>query len=553
MTSILQFSVQMRSRHPRNIPSAYSKVTHKYANDYVNPKKWDIQIVHTLYKEKEALKKQADNIVLQPNKPNFEVMARKKADLNNKVSAMEAVLNNHEIHFTIQTAGGFSKKTRKNDYAPVVDVPSVGTYTVTIIAKHRNGQTSSRGSNIIFQDILIVSLGDSYAAGEGNPDEPGKPDIYMKAYAEQGSAGTLKDIETDIKPITGDIPNVTPELEFAKWQEPLAHRSYLSGHSLAVERVDGKYSDLHVISTFLPLARSGAKSDEGLIKYNSAKFYNERRLRFVFSTKSNTVIKQRKEYTRRGSLDYQLEIGQIDEAKAAVKNKQIDFLILTIGGNDIKWSSNFSKLIEFDSEFKLFNVLPLSVNERGDQRGRDRLEAEIDKELAKISRKFEALNIKIRETLNPRFILLTEYPNGFFGTTNANGSVSLKSDCGIFKTIFDTDIDRKDAGLVLDLSIKLNAELKRAAERHNWIWVDGIAEEFGKHGYCDKNTYFISAERSFKTQGDWYGMLHLNERGNAHYARRISDKIKEVIKANLETFRPKPRIITGTGRPPARV
>ena len=247
--------------------------------------------------------------------------------------------------------GSFSKDTAKNDETPEVEVSAEGSYIISISVKNKSGQTTIRSSDFEFRDILIVSLGDSYAAGEGNPDKAGEPDETMIKYAEKKSGGALENIAEDMKIITGSIPNVTPELEFAEWQEPLAHRSYLSGHSLAAERSEGRYSGFHLVSTFLPLARSGAKSDEGLIKYNAEKVYNERRMRLV--DKLIGYDKKVKEYERPGSLDYRLQIGQIDEAKAAVKDRQIDFLILTIGGNDIKWSSNFGDLLEFDSEFSI--------------------------------------------------------------------------------------------------------------------------------------------------------------------------------------------------------
>ncbi len=550
MTSILKFTATPRSRHPKNYPQAYSQALHKYSEAYVNPGKWGIQITHTLANERDALKAKIAKINPNPNKPNFEKILAAKMVLITELKAIEAVLNGYEIRFSVQQGGGFSKKTAINAYNPVVEVPAIGTYTVSISAKKNSGQESSSSSKVTFQDILIVSLGDSYAAGEGNPDKPGKPSDVMVKYADQSAAKTLLSVKEDISSITSQVPNVSPEQHFAEWQEPLAHRSYRSGHSLAAEQIEAKYSDIQLVSTFLPFSRSGAKTDEGLIRYNAGKVYNERRL---FLTKKLIGFKKRiSEYERPGSLDYLLQTSQIDEAKATVKNRKIDFLVLTIGGNDIKWSTNLNNLIESDSEFSITISLfgkeiveiPASAGGSGDAAGRALLEAAINLEMVKLPQKFEALNQEIRKTLNPRFILLTEYPRGFFGITDQNGNETVRNGCGIFDTIADADIDFADARLIRDLSDRLNAELKKAATLHGWIWVDGIAAEFGKHGYCDKNTYFVSAEKSFKTQGDWYGLLHPNLKGHALYARRISDKIKETIRANVETFRPRPGIGT---------
>lgn len=550
MTSILQFTAKAVSRHPKYYPLAYNKVSHKYAASYVQPEKWGIQITHTLSKDIVALRDKISKINPNPNKPNFEKMLEEKMRLQAELDSMMAVLNSHEIRFNVKQGGGFSRNAAINDYDPILQVPGVGTYTVTITAKKSNGATTTKSTNITFQDILIVSLGDSYAAGEGNPDKAGNPSDTMEDYADQSAAKTLKSVEEDISPITSHVPNVTPEQHFADWQEPLAHRSYRSGHSLAAERVEGKYSDLQLVATFLPLSRSGAKMDEGLIRYNAGKVYNERRL--FLEKKLFGFRKTIREYDRSGSLDYRLQTGQIDEAKATVKNRKIDFLVLTIGGNDIKWSTNIGNLVEMDSEFsinfslfgKLLASLPVSSGESGDAAGRRALEELTNQELSKLPAKFNELNQKIRETLNPKHVLITEYPSGFFGTTDSAGNATVRKGCGIFDTAFDADINAQDAALIRDLADKLNTAIKTAAIRHGWVLVDGIAEEFGKHGYCAPVTYFVSAEKSFKTQGDWYGLLHPNAKGHDLYGRRISAKIQEIIQANVNNFRPRPGIGT---------
>jgi len=536
MATITEFLVKPLSRHPRQHPLAYNKVTHKYSAKYVKPEKWAIQIKHALIQERAEKQAAAAEINPIPGKPTFEIFQEEKDKLLDRVHEINALLQAHEIRFNVKNSdGSFSKDTAKNDYTPVVQVPAEGTYTITLKVKNNQGQTSTKSTGLTFRDILIVSLGDSYAAGEGNPDKAGTPSQAMLDYADQRPAKILQDIQADTKPITSEIPNVTPELNFAEWQEPLAHRSYRSGHSLAAEQVEGQYPGAYLVSTFLPLSRSGAKTDEGLIRPNSRKYYNERRL--ILTGFAGTAIPAKivKEMKTKGSLDFRLETGQIDEAKTTVNTRQIDFLVLTIGGNDIKWSSNFSLLIEHDSEL---GKIPLSWGSKGDKKGRAELEKEINREMSKLPGKFEALNKKIRETLNPRFILLTEYPGGFFGATGKDGRVSINPECGIFKTIFDVDVDFADAKLVKELSEKLNEQLKNAAVLHNWIWVDGIAGEFAKHGYCDAETYLVSAEKSFRTQGDWYGMLHPNARGHSLYAKKIADKIRKTIQVNMDVFAP---------------
>lgn len=53
-----------------------------------------------------------------------------------------------------------------------------GDYMVTLTVAAQNGQTNSVTKNIEVKDILIVSIGDSVASGEGNPDIPQQLDRF---------------------------------------------------------------------------------------------------------------------------------------------------------------------------------------------------------------------------------------------------------------------------------------------------------------------------------------------------------------------------------------
>ena len=54
----------------------------------------------------------------------------------------------------------------------------LGTYTVTLTVKAQNGQANEITKNVIVKDLLLVSIGESYASGEGNPDRAQRHDSF---------------------------------------------------------------------------------------------------------------------------------------------------------------------------------------------------------------------------------------------------------------------------------------------------------------------------------------------------------------------------------------
>ena len=98
-----------------------------------------------------------------------------------------------------------------------------GSYKLTLDA---NDGTSPTTREITLVEHLIVSIGDSVASGEGNPDEPA-------------------------------------DLHRARWLERRCHRSLRSGPALAARAVEASGTDSTV--TFVPLGCSGATVDMGLL------------------------------------------------------------------------------------------------------------------------------------------------------------------------------------------------------------------------------------------------------------------------------------------------
>jgi lysophospholipase L1-like esterase len=117
--------------------------------------------------------------------------------------------------FTVD--GAPQAATRRGACSFALPAVSVGSHRVELTAGDEHG-----ASDIDARDLLVVSIGDSVASGEGNPDGPGP-----------------------------------------RWLEKRCHRSLQSGAALAAQAVE--LGDRHSAVSFVPLACSGATIDEGLL------------------------------------------------------------------------------------------------------------------------------------------------------------------------------------------------------------------------------------------------------------------------------------------------
>ena len=199
-------------------------------------------------------------------------------------------------------------------------------------------------SEIRVRDVLIAGLGDSVAAGEGNPDRAVRlsdegfcfRSFGGVEYYRPGRAGFSGNKACSMFP--GEDPGTSAwARQSARWMSGPCHRS-LYGYqmrtalALAVENP-------HLAVTFIPLGCSGATITIG--------FLDGQRARECPSPGSGAACPG----TVRGQLAELREI--IATAKRHRADRNLDLVLLTIGANDI----HFSGLIA--------NVIVEAVTERG--------------------------------------------------------------------------------------------------------------------------------------------------------------------------------------------
>ncbi|WP_435020260.1 SGNH/GDSL hydrolase family protein [Tundrisphaera sp. TA3] len=329
-----------------------------------------------------------------------------------------------------------------------------GSYTVHLSVGGVRGARAPvvASEDIVVDDVLIVSIGDSYASGEGNPVSNG---VYFVKSAQWAYS-----------------PDPAMKLQNAK-----GHRSTLSApaqFALALEQ-----SDPHQSVTFVSVANSGARIDKGLLG----------------SMLSNV------------DADYTLP-GQIDQVRQLIGSRSIDALTVSIGGNDIGFST---RLKELASNSLLGNM------SQGEIRN------SVNADLADLPQKYAALDRAI-DGLNPGKVLITEYPDI---TGNQKGQYAPIRLMGV-SAISKENVEFADRAMLQPL----NRSIETAAAAHGWTAVD-YGDEFRTHGYASTDSWVRSFGESLRYESSSIGAFHPNFKGQQAIAKHLLDTYNQTVVASM--------------------
>jgi hypothetical protein len=213
--------------------------------------------------------------------------------------------------------------------------PTMASVAITL----PDGSARNVSAEIKVQDFLIAGLGDSIAAGEGNPDRPVALDEggfcfrrflggTFSEYFRPGRAGFRGNKACDPATNTTTGGNTTADWAKlnARWLNAACHRS-LYGYqmraalALAVENTHGAV-------TFLPLACSGSTIDIG--------FFNSQRVRECPTTGTCGSTSP----AQMARLKEALTLAQRHQA-----DRKLDLVLLTIGANDVYFSGLVADVI----------------------------------------------------------------------------------------------------------------------------------------------------------------------------------------------------------------
>ncbi|MCA1674384.1 MAG: hypothetical protein LC799_20075, partial [Actinobacteria bacterium] len=385
---------------------------------------------------------------------------------------------------------------------------------------------------VVVRDHLIVSIGDSYASGEGNPDvnQTGTPTKGTKA----------------------------------RWVDRRCHRSAHAGPAqaaLALERADP-----HSSVTFLSFACSGANINRVYNAYSDAcpgdnppndtyksDIWDPYKPGDPNRPAGSGVLGSYRGPEVATCTDFSDHVPpQLQQMAAAVGDRRIDAVVMSAGGNDIGFGPLAATCLVPFKDCRLQEVtgtdgtkviLPVRFEQdREAMNGADgksgRYKA-LQDGLANLRQATGApvriAKVYITEYPDPTTDLLPDDPKARVPycdkvADDINWAVAIEGDEVVWA---------RDTVLLGGL----NRAVANAAGNHGWQYVDGMANAFLGHGYCVGDTDKPHAERWIRTATESVlmqgpedktkttGTLHPTARGHQVYAERIVHYVMPALDA----------------------
>ncbi len=322
-----------------------------------------------------------------------------------------------------------------------------------------------------------------------------------------------------------------------QWQNTRCHRSAQSAQVRAARMIEE--ADPHTSVTFVHLACSGGRIYEALLEsYDGIDFAPE-------------------------DEPLRAQIARVDQLAG---DDEIDALFVSIGGNDINfssvveacvlgtdchlgnpaidpllestaaWACGFTGSFEDDCKSYLdpevinpdaldartiFDIgSKAEYDDDGNDLGRDGLDD--------LPGNYDALALAIVDSLgmDPARVYLTEIPDvtrDEFGElcawpTELPGYLeSLRIAAQQVPGVTEAEMEWASTYVLTEL----RAAMRAAANKHGWQFVEGVDARFAGHGYCSDVTWLTRLQNTFQFQGDQNGALHPNRVGYGAYADAI--------------------------------
>ena len=359
-----------------------------------------------------------------------------------------------------------------------------GTYFVGLTVRTADGRVASISQEAKVQNHLIVSMGDSYASGEGNPVRAANWNRPLN--------------------FTGPTPSVGVPYERAFWgtlSDLSCHRTANAGAAraaLALER-----SDPHSSVTYLSVACSGAEARHLMTDYYEG------------------IVEV-------DDLVHPPQIQQIKTILGVQPQPKIDALVVSIGGNDIGFGDIIASCT-LGTDYFFWDEC--SEDEELHAEIATKMNSLAGTQIVNLGGAFTTPGTLDRLadavfTLDYRGVYHTEYPDPL---RNANGVVC---DEVIFEDAIPGDGEIGHEDLVWASSFvvgNLNAAINFGISQHDtigrWRTVPGIANGFFFNGYCVDPHMVVRYDESQQTQADKFGSMHPNFLGQTVYAERIIEAL----------------------------
>lgn len=338
-----------------------------------------------------------------------------------------------------------------------IDIPFDQSKSTTITAKLDADEIST---SIVIKDNLIVGLGDSFASGEGNPDVPAKFTLNKKDF--DWFYRIKEPIESPLK---------DPGTE-AIWLDRECHRSMYSYQfktalGLALDNPQQAV-------TFISFACSGAETKHIFDKKQRPKEGS------ILPTVEKQLVALNKVLSRK----------EDNTSSAQAKVREIDYVLLSIGGNDIGFADIVANIILHGTRRTIYKWTIKNKIAKDLLAGKSGV---IEKALVEPEKgKYRILNKKLLDFekgiplkgRNLSRILLTAYPNIL---SDEKGTL-----CGVNRMEFDRPfgLDANRGQRLAEANQNIFSPLQtiqqnlRGDPSIGWTVVTDHVEKYKEHGFC---------------------------------------------------------------------
>lgn len=354
------------------------------------------------------------------------------------------------------------------------------------------GDGSSTTRTINVRDLLIVSLGDSFASGEGAPDV---------------AAGSL-----------------------ARWHSKRCHRSSLAAPARAARAIED--SDNHSVVTFVHVACSGATvgdgilgSYDGLIPGGATTELPSQvdQVRTIVGVRPINAVILGIGANDVGFVGMAIRcIGQLechlldddalpDPALAATRTAIASLCAaLPVGSTQCLAFAQALSFTDGPSAASVFNGAIGALSPRL---------LEVANTIA-LGRGSGGLGTPLSN------VLLTPYHDP---TRGSDGNPCDPGDYLPASGRTLPGLSDAEYAWAAGVVTRLNGAIGTADGLRSWTRVPGIPAAFATHGYCAGTRWVNRLQDSFATQGDYFGTLHPNARGHAEVAGRIEAALRGLL------------------------
>jgi hypothetical protein len=391
------------------------------------------------------------------------------------------------------------------------DFPALGVYTVSLKITQHGNTVATGGLDVIMKDFLMVGLGDSFGSGEGTPNVAGA--YKVTATIPPGTVvrdlfdAWLYDLPTPVSVGLHPAPA-------ASWELQQCHRSVWSYQSLVAQQIE--WTDAHSSVTFLGAACSGA------------------RIRDLVN-----VHFEGEDPSAGAPLQPQLKQVYDRIVSGGHLTREVDSVLLSIGGNDIHFSTIVKtcaglasgvlgklafgqgqycpdvlvKINDADNQptayaadgyiAQAFKMVVGAQPDKGPPLpGMQPLSTVVNQSIKNLTDSYGRLASYMREYLaiDPKRVLVTGYPlpitdtnghpcgTGFPFSTTYNPILASSATASHLGTLFGLTggITAAESGwIATDVGPGLNGEIASDAQAFGWTYLAKTATEGDGHGFCE--------------------------------------------------------------------